>query len=245
MHDTLGYMAQDPIHRKYQQHRLTFRRTYAFSESFVLPFSHDEVVHGKGSLLDRMAGQDRDRFANLRLLFGYTLRPAREEAPLHGRRVRPGAGVEPRPKPRLAPARDRPPRRRPALGAGPQSPLQDDAGPLGARQRSAAASSGSTAATPRTASSPCCAREGRERPTSSRSSTSPPWSAGRYRLGVPQGGFWREHLNSDASCYGGSGLGNLGGVVASPVPAHGRPFSLELTLPPLAALFLICEPSTP
>jgi 1,4-alpha-glucan branching enzyme len=65
-----------------------------------------------------------------------------------------------------------------------------------------------------------------------------------YRLGVPRGELWGEHLNSDASCYGGSGLGNLGGIVANRVPSHGRPFSLELTLPPLSALFLICEPST-
>ena len=90
MHDTLEYFKNDPIHRKYHHSKLTFRMLYSFQENFVLPLSHDEVVHGKGSLIGKMPGDERQRFANLRLLFAYMYRPARKEVALHGRRVRPG-----------------------------------------------------------------------------------------------------------------------------------------------------------
>ena len=106
----------DPIHRKYHHNELTFRMLYAFNENFVLPLSHDEVVHGKGSLLDKMPGDDWQKFANLRLLFGYMWAHAGQEAAVHGRRVRPVAGVEARPEPRLAPAAVR--RRTRACSAG-------------------------------------------------------------------------------------------------------------------------------
>ncbi len=94
MHDTLVYMRKDPIHRRFHHNQLTFRMLYAFTENFVLSLSHDEVVHGKGSLLDKMPGDDWQKFANLRLLYGYMYLPGGEEAPLHGVRVRPGARVE-------------------------------------------------------------------------------------------------------------------------------------------------------
>ncbi len=109
MHDTLHYLRHDPIHRKYHHNELTFRTMYASSENFVLPLSHDEVVHGKGSLLDKMPGHDQTRFSNLRLLLRLAARPARQEAALHGRGVRAGPRVEPRPEPGLAPPGGRPP----------------------------------------------------------------------------------------------------------------------------------------
>ena len=90
MHDTLDYLHRDPVHRRWHHDQLTFRSIYARSEQFVLPLSHDEVVHGKGSLLAQMQGDALQRLANLRLLYGYQLAPARQEAAVHGRRVRPG-----------------------------------------------------------------------------------------------------------------------------------------------------------
>ena len=88
MHDTLDYFAKDPLFRKYYHDRLTFSIWYAFSENFVLPLSHDEVVHGKSSLLGKMPGDDWVKFANLRALFGHMWAPSRQEAAVHGRRIR-------------------------------------------------------------------------------------------------------------------------------------------------------------
>ena len=88
MHDTLSYMSQDPFFRKYHHNQLTFRMLYAFHENFVLPLSHDEVVYGKGSLLGKMPGDQWQKFANLRLLYGYMYAQAGEKAAVYGRRVR-------------------------------------------------------------------------------------------------------------------------------------------------------------
>jgi len=93
MHDTLEYFKQDPIHRKYHHSKLTFRMLYSFQENFVLPLSHDEVVHGKGSLIGKMPGSEKDRFANLRLLFGYMYAQPGKKFAVHGRRVWAGARV--------------------------------------------------------------------------------------------------------------------------------------------------------
>ncbi len=128
MHDTLAYFAYDPVYRRYHHHELTFRLLYAFTENFVLPLSHDEVVHGKGSLLGKMPGDDWQKFANLRLLYGYMFAQTGQEAPLHGRGAGPVAGVEPRLEPRLAPARLRPARRGGTTGGGPQRTLRGATG---------------------------------------------------------------------------------------------------------------------
>jgi 1,4-alpha-glucan branching enzyme len=241
MHDTLGYMSLDPIHRKYQQHRLTFRRMYAYSENFVLPLSHDEVVHEKGSLLDKMAGQDRDKFANLRLLLGYMYaQPGKKLLFMgaefgHGREwdhdrsldwhllaIERHAGVR-----RWVQDLNRLYAITPALS-------QLDGDPAGFEWIDCSDTENSVLS---------LLRKGREgAPDVLAVFNFTPVVRGTYRLGVPQSGFWREALNSDASCYGGNGLGNLGGVAARSENAHGRPLSLELTLPPLAALFFIREP---
>ena len=136
MHDTLDYMALDPVHRKYHHNQLTFRMLYAFTENFVLPLSHDEVVHGKRSLLAKMPGDDWQKFANLRLLLGCHVRTAGQEAALHGRRVRPVARMEPRCQPGLAPAGAAATPRAAALGARPEPALSRRAGPAPARLRS-------------------------------------------------------------------------------------------------------------
>ena len=121
MHDTLGYFQQDPIYRRYHHHELTFSLMYAFSENFILPLSHDEVVHGKGSLYTKMAGGDKwQKLANLRALYAYMWAHPGQEAAVHGLRDRPGAGVELRALARLAPARAARPRRHPVAGPRPE-----------------------------------------------------------------------------------------------------------------------------
>ncbi len=102
MHDTLEYFKHDPIHRKFHHNMLTFRMLYGFTENFVLPLSHDEVVHGKGSLIGKMPGDEWQRFANLRLLFGYMFAQPGKKLLVHGRRIGPGAGVDARQQPGVA-----------------------------------------------------------------------------------------------------------------------------------------------
>jgi 1,4-alpha-glucan branching enzyme len=237
MHDTLAYMALDPVHRKYHHNMLTFRMIYAHHENFILPLSHDEVVHGKGSLLGRMPGDTWQKFANLRLLFGYMFgQPAKKllfmggeiaqwhewshdgalgwellDQPAH-------AGVQ-----RLVRDLNRLYTTEPAL-------YELDCDPAGFEWIDCYSADDSVLS---------FVRKGR-------TTTDlflivcnfTPVPRHNYRLGAPRAGWWREALNSDATVYGGSGQGNLGGLEAAPVAVHGRPQSLALTLPPLAAVFL-------
>jgi 1,4-alpha-glucan branching enzyme len=237
MHDTLAYMAQDPIYRRFHQNRLTFRGIYAWTENFVLPLSHDEVVYGKGSLLGKMPGDRWQRFANLRLLYawmyaqpgkkllfmGGELAQEREwshEASLDWHLLDdPGHAAVCRWLEDL----NRLYRERPAMH-------QLDCDPAGFSWIDGTDAEHSVLS---------FVRQGAP-------GTAPlvavfnftPVPRTNYRVGVPGGGFWREVLNSDSGDYGGGGMGNFGGVEASPLPLHGRSHSLALTLPPLAALFL-------
>ncbi len=236
MHDILEYFSQDPIYRKYHHNQLTFSIWYAFSENFVLPLSHDEVVYGKGSLLGKMAGDEWERFANLRLLFGYMYgHPGKKllfmggefgqwnewyhetsldwhllEYPLH-------QGVH-----RWMKDLNHFYRTQPALYE--QDFTQDGFEWIDFRDWEKSIIS--------------FIRKGK---TSGDTilvvCNFTPVPRLNYRVGVPHEGFWREMLNSDATLYGGSGYGNLGGMEAAPVPAQGRDFSLSLTLPPLGVLF--------
>jgi 1,4-alpha-glucan branching enzyme len=240
MHDTLKYFSNDPIHRKYQHNQLTFRMLYGFTENFVLPLSHDEVVHGKGSLIGRMPGDEWQRFANLRLLFGYMYaQPGKKLLFMGGEfgQVREWAhdtslewhvlqypvhhGVQ-----RWVEQLNRLYREQPALHE-----LDND--PTGFEWIDCNDNAASIVSLLRKG------RSERERIVVVCNFTPVPRES--YQLGVPSGGFWRELLNSDAKDYAGSGMGNKGGVQADAKPAHGRPFSLRLTLPPLGALFLRAE----
>jgi 1,4-alpha-glucan branching enzyme len=236
MHDTLEYMRKDAIHRRYYQNSLTFRMIYAFHENFVLPLSHDEVVYGKGSLLGKMSGDDWQQFANLRALYGYMYaQPAKKllfmggefaqrsewahdgsldwdllEYPSH-------AGVQ-----RWLSDLNRFYRAEPALH-------ELDCEPAGFEWIDCGDAESSVLS---------LIRKGKSTPTVVLAvcNFTPVPRAG-YRIGAPRGGFWREALNSDAKTYGGSGMGNLGGVEAEATPLHGRPCSLTLTLPPLSVEF--------
>ena len=236
MHDTLAYMAHDPIHRAFHHNQLTFRQIYAFHENFVLPLSHDEVVHGKGSLLGKMPGDDWQKFANLRLLLAYMwAQPGKkllfmggeigqwrewhhdESLDWHLLAYPPHEGVR-----RLVEDLNRLYRGEPALH-------QLDCDPGGFEWVDCNDSQ---------ASSLTFLRKARTGPPLLVACNFTPVPRVGYAVGVPTGGWWRELLNSDGHEYGGSGMGNGGGVSAAEVSAHGRPFSLSLTLPPLAAVFL-------
>jgi 1,4-alpha-glucan branching enzyme len=237
MNDTLDYMSREPIHRRFHHHQLTFGLHYAFSENFVLPLSHDEVVHGKGSILGRMPGDRWQKFADARAYYGFMWgHPGkkllfmgqefgqerewnfREELdwhllgdPLHG-------GL------RSAVAElNRLHRTEPALHArdceaeGFRWIVADDAGQsvlawlrLGGEGDAPVAIVSNFTPVPRTG----------------------------YRIGLPSAGTWHEIFNSDASEYGGSGMGNLGWVEAEAHPSHGYPASALVTVPPLSTLYL-------
>jgi 1,4-alpha-glucan branching enzyme len=243
MHDTLEYMGRDPIHRRFHHNELTFRAIYASNENFLLPLSHDEVVHGKGSLLARMPGDRWQQLANLRLLFAYQFaQPGKKLLFMGGELAQPGEWSHD--------------------GAIDWHLLEDEGhagmhrlvGDLGRLYREDLAMHELDCdpagfewidANDAPSSSVSFLRRGRsEDDLVAVVCNFTPVVRRNYRLGVPDGGVWRELLNTDATIYGGSGQGNLGGVEAVPVTFHGRPWSLVLTLPPLAALFLQPERAT-
>jgi 1,4-alpha-glucan branching enzyme len=237
MHDTLKYLSHDPIHRRYHHNELTFRSLYGFTENFVLPLSHDEVVHGKGSLIGKMPGDEWQKFANLRLLYGYMygqsgkkllfmggefgqVREWTHDASLewHVLQYPVHAGIQ-----KWVEQLNRVYRTEPALHE-----LDND--PAGFEWVDCNDSATSVLSFLRRGKSP--------RETILVVCNFTPMPRENYRVGVPFEGYWREVLNSDARDYAGSGLGNRGGVQTEEAPMHGRPYTLSLTLPPLAALFL-------
>jgi 1,4-alpha-glucan branching enzyme len=236
MHDTLAYMKEDPLHRRHHHHMLTFSLVYAFNENFVLPLSHDEVVHGKGSLIGKMPGDHWQQFSNLRALYGLMwTHPGKKLLFMGGefgqRRewthegelewfvsgMEGHAGVM-----RFIGDLNRVYRAEPALHQLDFTPdgfewVSDDAqtSVLVFLRRPATGGTLLLVACNLT-----------------------PVPRTNVVVGVPHDGLWRELLNSDAKHYGGAGWGNLGGVHASPVPSHGRPNSVTLTLPPLSVIVL-------
>ncbi|HEY7692042.1 MAG TPA: 1,4-alpha-glucan branching protein GlgB [Gaiellaceae bacterium] len=238
MHDTLAYFARDPVHRRHHHDQLTFSLIYAFSEDFVLPLSHDEVVHGKGSLLQKMPGDPWQRRANLRALYGYMwAHPGKKllfmggelgqqqewradgsvdwhllERPEH-------AGIQD-----LVRDLNRRYREEPAL-------WEVDFDPAGFRWLEANDADANIIAFLRLS-------RGGERPAVCVGNFSPVPRAS-YRVGLPRGGAWHELINTDDERYGGTGVGNPGEIVAEQKPWHEQPFSAELTLPPLGVVWLV------
>jgi 1,4-alpha-glucan branching enzyme len=237
MHDTLEYMHHDPIHRKYHYNQLTFRMVYAFNENFCLPLSHDEVVHGKGSLLNKMPGDEWQKFANLRLLYAYMYGIPGKKLLFMGGEF--GQRSEWQHDASLQwglleqPSHSTLQRWVGALNrfyAGEKALHELDCEPVGFEWIDASDWEMSVVSFLRKAKSNddliavVC--------------NFTPVPRTNYRIGVPRGGYWREILNSDGVEHGGTGHGNLGGVSATPIGTHGRPYSLNLTLPPLGATFL-------
>jgi 1,4-alpha-glucan branching enzyme len=236
MHDTLEYMSKDPVYRKYHHSELLFSLMYAFSENFILTLSHDEVVYGKGSMIRKMPGDDWRKFANLRLLYGYMFgHPGKKllfmgndfgqwnewnhDASLDWHLV----GHDSHHKQLQRWVRDLNTfmRGEPAL-------YELDSDPSGFEWID-------------------CNDVGRSMVIFLRKGVHQndtllfvcnftPEPQHNYRVGAPGGGFWKEVMNGDALIYGGSGQGNMGGVEASPLPMHGRPWSLSLTAPPLSTV---------
>jgi 1,4-alpha-glucan branching enzyme len=247
MHDTLDYFQQDPIYRRYRHHELTFSLMYAFSENFILPLSHDEVVHGKGSLIRKMPGDRWQKFANLRVLYAYMwAHPgkkllfmggeiAQEQEWSHDRSLdwhlleRPEhAGIQ-----RLVGDLNRLYRDEPAL-------WEVDTDPSGFWWIEPNDADANVIAFARASRDGGTAGEAGSRVVVFAANLSPVPRPG-YRLGLPRATRWREALNTDSTYYGGSDVGNLGGVEPEPVPWHGQPVSAEVTLPPLAAIWLVPE----
>jgi 1,4-alpha-glucan branching enzyme len=243
MNDTLRYLSKDPVYRKYEHGSLTFSMIYAFTENFILPMSHDEVVHGKGSLLDKMPGDIWQKFANLRLLYGYMYgHPGKkllfmgseiaqwrewnhdESLDWHLLQWRDHQGI-------LALVRDLNAlyRAQPALHEVDFEWQGYEWLELHDWENSAIA----------------FLRRGRNASDSVVVVCNfTPVVREHYRVGVPTGGYYREILNTDSECYGGSNVGNYGGVWGVQEPHAGRPFHLSLRLPPLGVVFLKSLPSS-
>ncbi len=236
MHDTLKYMQTDPIYRRYHHQNLTFRMLYAFHENFILPLSHDEVVYGKRSLLQKMPGDDWQKFANLRVLFGYMYAQAAKKLLFMGGEIAQRTewdhdgqleweqlqhashlGIQ-----RWVADLNRVYRNEPALH-------EDDVTPHGFEWIDCNDAESSVISLIRKGHTTqdiilvVC--------------NFTPVPQPNYRVGVPRGGYWQEILNSDSSWYGGGNWGNGGGVNAEPVPLHARSHSLTVTVPALAAVF--------
>ncbi len=232
MHDILEYMSQDPILRSYHHNQLTFSLVYAFGENFVLPFSHDEVVYGKGSMLRKMPGDEWQKFANLRLLYGFMFGHPGKKLLFMGDEF--GQWSEWNHDTSLDWSLLQYP-----FHAGLRRWVRD----LNTLYRGAvalyeldfdAAGFEWVDCKDYERSVICFLRRGRnpeDRLLFVGNFT--PVVRQNYRVGVPVEGFWEEILNSDAPIYGGSGQGNFGGLSTVPLPMHGRPYSLNMTLPPL------------
>ena len=236
MHDTLDYMSHEPVHRKYHHHEMTFGIHYGFTENFVLPLSHDEVVHGKGSLFGRMSGDRWQKFANLRAYFAFMwTHPGKKLLFMGGEFAQEAEwnhdqsldwyileyadhrGVQ-----QLVRDLNHLYRETPALHVKDAERSGFDWLEWQDADRARSSPSSATGA------------DG-DPPVVVVSNMTPVVREG-YRLGVPRAGWWRERLNTDSAVYGGSNVGNAGGVQSEAIESHGHPASVLLRLPPLATV---------
>lgn len=237
MHDLLSYMGKDPVHRKYHHDQLTFRSLYAFSENYVLSLSHDEMVHGKGSLINKMSGDTWQKFANLRLLFGCMFAQPGKKLIFMGGEF--GQWKEWDHDSCLDWE---------LLNQETHSGLQKWVGDLNKMYRDFPSlhcrdldENGFEWIDCGNAEESVVAflRKGEQEMEPMLVVLNfTPTPRIDYQIGVPKSGQWKEVLNSDANDYGGSGIGNMGSVKTTPHPFHNNPFSLKLNLPPLSAIFL-------
>ena len=237
MHDMLDYMSEDPVHRKYHHDKLTFSLLYAFSENYVLPLSHDEVVHEKGSLLEKMPGDDWQKFANLRLLYAYMYCHPGKKLVFMGSEIA---------------QRDEWNHDRSIdwhlLGAGMHRGVQRLVADLNRLYRGKGALHSTDSEYHGFAWVDCADRDSSVVSFLRRGGDHgesllvvchfTPLVRDGYRLGVPSLGAWKEIINTDSTHYGGSNAGNSGRLEAEEQPYHGHPYSIRLTLPPLATVVL-------
>jgi len=236
MHDTLRYFSKDAVHRRFHHNDLTFRMMYAFTENFVLPLSHDEVVHGKGSLIQKMSGDEWRKFANLRLMFAHMYaQPGKKLMFMGGeiaqwREWNHDAQLDWH-----------------LLDEERHASLQRWVEDLNKFYRDTAPMHELDLDPAGFEWIDCCDTENNVISLMRRGKSEEtlvvavlnftPVPRYNYQIGVPRGGHWREALNSDADIYGGSAQGNMGGIEAAPIPLHGRKWSITLTIPPLGAVF--------
>jgi 1,4-alpha-glucan branching enzyme len=237
MHDTLGYFERDPIHRRFHHHELTFSLVYAWNENFILPLSHDEVVHGKQSLLAKMPGDRWQQLANLRALLAYMwAHPGKQLLFMGGELATPWEWAHGDELPwwlldhaEHSGMRDLVRDLNTVYGAQPAL-WENDFSHEGFRWLEPNDALNNALAFMRLP-------RGDERPLVCVANLAPVPREG-YRLGVPIAGGWTEVVNTDSTFYGGSGIGNMGAVAAEKRSWHDQPYSIELTLPPLAVLWL-------
>jgi 1,4-alpha-glucan branching enzyme len=236
MHDTLGYIAREPIHRQFHHHEMTFSMVYAYSENYILPISHDEVVHGKGSLLGKIPGDRWQELATLRTLYAYMWAHPGKQLLFMGQEFAQGAewsesrsldwwlldGPEHRGVQRLVTDLNRIYRETNALWS-------QDNDPAGFHWIDANDALGNVYS---------FLRFGTDGSIIACVANFSPVPHERYQLGLPKAGRWEEVVNTDAEVYFGSGVGNFGGVDTGDQPWHGQPTSVTLRVPPLGAIWL-------
>ena len=240
MHDTLTYMGRDSVHRKFHHNDLTFGLLYAFTENFVLPLSHDEVVHGKGSLLAKMSGDDWQKFATLRAYYGFMWGYPGKKLLFMGQEFAPWTEWN------AAQSldwhlTDHPPHKGVQMAVKDLNLIYGETPALYARDCEGEGFEWMVSDDQENSVFAWARHAGDGKKPVVVISNFTPIVRENYVLPLPVGGVWTEIFNSDAEAYWGSGQGNQGKIIADKGPSHGRPFSASITLPPLATLFFVAE----